>query len=242
MNLKSFKEHGLQIAGSFVKAQLVEVRSKDHQLLLKEGLIAVIGYKALSSQKISDVSRIFVTCDGICLEHDIFGTIAIRPDRVMFTTSESTIYFGVDLLVDKQRNEMLEKLGGALVSAIAGGLLLAITDGLFGGGYVLKGVLIAGEASFTYGTAPRFKCIGDDQSIALPSFASVAKSTRAQELLLAHHGTLSLELTSEDKAVVVSADSMKVENLVKFKDTLSKIPKSLRETFNHSLDVNPTKA
>ena len=42
MNLKNLKERGLQFAGSLVKDKFVEVRPKERQLLLKEGLIAFI--------------------------------------------------------------------------------------------------------------------------------------------------------------------------------------------------------
>lgn len=242
MNLNHLKERGLQIAGSLVKANFVEVRPDNRQLLLKERLIAFIGGKALSTKEISDVSRIYVTRDGICVEHDIFGTLAIRPERVVFTTSESTIHFGVDLLVDKQRNEMLAKLGNAAVSAIAGALLLAITQGMFGAGLLGSGAMAAAGASFTYGTAPRLNCIGDDQNLAFPSFASLAKSPRAQELLLANHGKLSIGLMTEDKAVVVSADSLSFENLLQIKDTLSTLAMSLRESISHSPDENDTNA
>lgn len=242
MNFKNLRERGFQLAGSLAKDKVVEVRPKDRQLLLKEGLIAFVGRKALSIHGISDVSRIYVTRDGICLEHDIFGTLAIRPDRVVFTRSESTIYFGVALLVDRQRNEMLEKLGSAAVSAIAGGILLVLTHGMFGTGLIGEGAMTAAGASFTYGTAPRLNCIGNDQSFALPSFASVAKTSRAQEVLLAHRGMISLALTTEDKAVVVSADALSFEDLLQFKDTISTLAMSLRETLNHSPDTNPTNA
>jgi hypothetical protein len=227
MSFDKLKGLAQGIVGSAISKNIIEVSSEDRQLLVKEPLIAFVMRRLLAARNIQGVENIYVSTDGICVDHKQIGIFAIKLTSICQTAKGIEFRFNVVMLLDRRRDALFDDFISGIVKSALGGVALVVTHGFFGGTLLSSGV-----ASAAYATAsnillddPKFLGNGQTHFVAYPD-----TTTRSSVVgVIPENSSIQYAVDSRKGEIAVGLSSVSAANIATIKSNISGIYKQVIE-------------
>ena len=227
MSLRNVLKVGLNIANAATASMIFELDSSKNEILLKEWFISKFLLRHLHKKGFDEVKRIYISKHAINIYHDVFGVIGVQPKFITFNQTESTIYFDIILIEDKLKNQLNKARFNAAVQGIAGGILAYCSFGFAGGSLIVDSIKEVSTAESDYALSKKCDFLGLGKSFCIPSPVILDPNTKLKDFLIEHGGELKIDLFTEDKKLIISAQKLTAHQIESIKTNLISIGKDL---------------
>lgn len=237
MSLRNLLKVGINIASVATNSMIIELDHAEKEILLKEWFLSKILLKSLHKKGLTDIKSLSIKPNGINLDHDIFGIIAIAPKNINFNHSESVIFFDVILIEDKLKNELNKAKLNAAIQGVVGGVLAYCSFGFAGGSLMVDAVKEISVAHTNYVTSEKCSFLGLNQKFSIPSPTVLDPSTRLNKFLEENGGELRVDLIIRSKQLAISARTLSMKQLEDIKQNMISLGKDLSPVGEHNSNM-----
>lgn len=217
MALSGFLKVGMQIAAATAKASFFEFDEQAGSLVIKSWLVERLVVRALKKNNIKNIVRVFITSDGINIDHSDIGIICITPRMIVLNNKESILYFDSRLAFDRQKQKLDNALLASTVGVVTGGFLQLMTFGFVGGGLQFQSESEILRAAIEYQNRKQINGLGNNLSFSMPPLATLDPKNIIQDEIEKNGGSITLTLTPKEKSIAMSGAILNKDIFQKYK-------------------------